>query len=160
MPGDDLLRFLGGPLPLSQWWPVIAVLLVTAALAWCAGVLVWTLPPERLRTLRLLRSVHASLVRRRFLRSLRDITRRFHDRALSPAQASAAYDRTVRSFLSVRSGIRAQYLHLEDLAGTNPELGRAVPLLAALDDAQFNNQTRSDITALGRSAEELVRTWT
>ncbi|MDG4669366.1 hypothetical protein [Mycobacterium sp. 236(2023)] len=157
MPGDDLLRFLGGPLPLSAWWPAIAVLLVILVAAWCAGVWVWTLPPERLRTIPLLRSVHTTLLRRRFLHSIHDTTQRFHERALTPAQASAAYDRAVRSFLSVHTGVRAQYLHLDDLAQTGA--AKAAPLLAAFDDAQFNNQTRSDVTALGRSAEELVRTW-
>lgn len=159
MPGDDLLRFLGGPLPLPQWWSLLPVLLVLLVITWCAGVLTWTLPPERLRTLPLLRSAHATVVRRHFLRSIHDITQQFHERTLTPAQTSAAYDRVVRSFLAVRTGIRAQYLHLEDLANTDTRLAKAVPLLAALDDAQFNTHTRSDLTALGRSAEELVRTW-
>lgn len=158
MPGDDLLRFLGGPLPLSPWWTVLAVLLVGAVLAWCVGVLVWTLPPERLRTLPVLGRLHAMLLRRRFLRTLDDITQRFSERALTPAQTSGAYDRALRSFLALRTGVRAQYLHLEDLGHT--DIAPAVPLLAALDDAQFNTQTRSDVAALGRSAQDLVRTWT
>jgi hypothetical protein len=158
MPGDDLLRFLGGPLPLSWWWPVIAALLVTAVLAWCAGVLVWTMSPERLRAIPVLRRLHAVVIRRRFLHSLYAITARFQDRELTPAQTSAAYDRALRSFLFLRTGIRAQYLHLQDLAA-DASLTRVVPLLAALDDAKFNSQTRSDITTLGRSAEQLVRTW-
>ena len=160
MPGDDLLRFLGGPLPLSWWWPVVAVLLAAVVVAWCVGVLVWTLPPQRLRTTPLLRGLHAAMIRRHFLRALRDIASRFQDRELTPAQTSAAYNRALRSFLFVRTGIRAQYLHLEDLARTDSELARAVPLLAALDDAQFNTQTRNDTAVLGRSAEELVRAWT
>ena len=158
MPGDDLLRFLGGPLPLSTWWPVLAALLVGLVVVWCVGVLVWTLPPERLRTLPVLRGIHAALVRRRFLRAIRTTTEQFRGRTMSPTEASSAYDRTLRSFLFVRTGQRAQYLHLGDM--TEGELARAVPLLSALDDAQFNNQTRSDVTALAHSAEELVRRWT
>lgn len=158
MPGDDLLRFLGGPLPLSAWWPVLAGLLVVLVVVWCVGVVLWTLPPERLRKLPVLSNIHAALTRRRFLRAIRTTTQRFRDRTLSPAQASAAYDRTLRSFLFVRTGLRAQYLHLSDMS--EGDLNRAVPLLSALDDAQFNNQSRSDVTALAHSAEELVRRWT
>lgn len=160
MPGDDLLRFLGGPLPLSWWWPVASILLVAVVIAWCVGVLVWTLPAQRLRSVPVLRRLHAVLIRQRFLRRLDDIAARFQDRELTVAQAGAAYDRTLRSFLFVRTGIRVQYLHLADLAPAEAELARAVPLLAALDDAQFNAETTSDIDTLGRSAAAMVRAWT
>lgn len=79
---------------------------------------------------------------------------------MTPLEASTAYDRTLRSFLFVRTGVRAQYLHLTDLEVTDSRLGRAVPLLAALDDVRFNAQTRSDVVALGHQAERLVSTWT
>ena len=160
MPGDDLLRFLGGPLPLSWWWSILPVVLIVLAAFWCVGILLWTLPPHRLREIPVLRSVHAALVRRRFLRSIRITTQKVRDRAMTPLEASTAYDRTLRSFLFVRTGVRAQYLHLTDLEVTDSRLGRAVPLLAALDDVRFNAQTRSDVVALGHQAERLVSTWT
>ncbi|TRW78232.1 hypothetical protein FK535_26095 [Mycolicibacterium sp. 018/SC-01/001] len=160
MPGDDLLRFLGGPLPLAWWWPVLAVLLVVVTITWCVGVMLWTLPPHRLRAIPGLRSVHAALVRRRFLRSIRATTQKVRDRTLTPQEASTAYDRILRSFLFVRTGVRAQYLHLTDLEVIDSHVGRAVPLLAVLDDIRFNTQTRSDVVALGHQAERLVSTWT
>jgi hypothetical protein len=158
MPGDDLLRFIGGPLAASWWWLVLAIVFVAAVVAWCVGVIVWTLPPQRLRTIPVLRNLHARLIRRRFTRSIRNTSRLYVQRGLSPAQACGSYGRTVRAFLFVRTGIRAQYLHLGDLAAG--ELATAVPLLAGLHDAQFNAESRADVTGLGRSAEELIRKWT
>lgn len=158
MPGDDLLRFIGGPLPPSSWWLVLAIAVVGLVLAWCAGVVVWTMPPHRLRTIPVIRELHAHLTRRRFVRAIQHTTQLHGERALSAAQASAAYSRTVRSFLFVRTGIRAQYLHLGDIA--DGELSEAVPLLTGLHDAQFNAESRAEVAALGRSAEELIRAWT
>ncbi|MCV7281798.1 hypothetical protein H7J88_19395 [Mycolicibacterium flavescens] len=157
MPGDDLLRFIGGPLPLPVWWTVLAVVLVLIAVGWCVGVLLWTLPPERLRRIPVLRTLHAKLIRRRFTRAIADTTALYQTRAMSGPQASAAYGRTLRSFLFVATGIRAQYLHLTELR--DGELAKAVPVLTWLHDAQFNAESRADVTALGRSAEELIRTW-
>ncbi|SEH46705.1 hypothetical protein SAMN04489835_0133 [Mycolicibacterium rutilum] len=157
MPGDDLLRFIGGPLPLPGWWTLLAVLLVVVAVGWCVGVVLWTLPPARLRRIPVLRNLHAKLVRRRFSKTIADTTARYQARALTGPQASAAYGRAVRSFLFVATGVRAQYLHLAELR--DGELARAVPVLTRLHDAQFNADSRADVTALGRSAEELIRTW-
>ncbi|MEH3139487.1 MAG: hypothetical protein PGN37_04750 [Mycobacterium kyogaense] len=160
MPGDDLLRFLGGPLPLSWWWSLLPVVLVVLVALWVVGVLLWTLPPHRLRRIPVLRSIHGALVRRSFLRSIRTTTRKVRERALTPLEASTAYDRTLRSFLFVHTGVRAQYLHLSDLEVTDNSLGRAIPLLTALDDVRFNAQSRSDVVALGHQAERLVSSWT
>jgi hypothetical protein len=157
MPGDDLLRFIGGPLAASWWWLVLAIVIVGAVVTWCVAVVVWTMPPQRLRAIPVIRDLHARLIRRRFIRSVQQITQRYRERTLSQAQAGAAYGRTVRSFLFLRTGVRAQYLHLADL--TDGELSKAVPLLTVLDDAQFNTRSRADVTSLGRSAEELIRTW-
>jgi len=158
MPGDDLLRFIGAPLPASPWWLALAIVLVVLVVTWWVGVIVWTMPPQRLRTVPLLGDLHATLIRRRFTRSIRQTSHLYVQQALSPGQASATYGRTVRAFLFLRTGIRAQYLHLGELAGG--DLAAAVPLLAKLHDAQFNTDARTDVAALGRSAEELIRTWT
>jgi len=157
MQRDDLLRFIGPPPSPSVWWPVLAGVLVAVGALWCGAVIVWTLPPERLRNIPLLRNLHAHLLRRRFSRTIRQTTQAYQGRALTPAQAGAAYSRALRSFLYLRTGIRAQYLHLPELA--DGELADAVPLLAALHDVQFNQQTCTDVAALGNSAEEVIRRW-
>jgi hypothetical protein len=157
MPADDLLRFVGGPLLFSSWWLWVGLILVAAVVVWCAGVVIWTMSPARLRTLPILGALHRRLVRRRFARSIRKTIHHYRSGGLSAAQAGAVVSRTLRSFLYVATGVRAQYLHVREIAAG--ELTRAGPLLEALNDIQFNRSTRADIGVLGRSAEELIRSW-
>ncbi|WP_156689744.1 hypothetical protein [Mycobacterium sp. Marseille-P9652] len=157
MPADGLLRFIGGPPAFSAWWPVLGCLLLTAVIGWYATVFVWTLPPATLRRMPVVSDIHAWVNRRRFARAVRRIGARYRDGDLTPAQASAAISRTVRSFLYVATGIRAQYMHVEQLAGGR--LAAAGPLLEGLNDARFNPSARADVAALGRSAEELISAW-
>ncbi|MEB3049734.1 hypothetical protein KV112_08300 [Mycolicibacter sp. MYC123] len=158
MPTDDLLRFIGGPLPFSAWWIVFGVLLVLAVIAWLAGVFVWTLPPSRLRRMPVVRTVHAWLTRRRFTAAVRTACGRYQAGGVTAAQASTDISRTVRSFLYVKTGIRAQYLHVDDIA--DGPLAPAAALLAGLNVVRFDPQARADVAAIGRSAEELISTWT
>lgn len=158
MPGDDLLRFIGGPLPFPWWWRVLGVLLVLAVIGWYTAVFVWTLPPSRLRRLPGIRIIHALVTRRRFLAAIRKIDSRYRNGDLTHAQAGAQISRAVRSFLSVATGVPAQYLHNEQL--TDGRLAAAVPVLDSCTDAQFNPDAQVDVTALGRSAEELISSWT
>jgi hypothetical protein len=157
MPADDLLRFIGGPLPFSIWWLVAGVLLVLAVIGWCTGVFVWTLPPARLRSIPVVNRLHAALTRRRFIRSLRVIDERFRGGMLSPAQASAEISRTLRRFLFVKTGSRAQYMHVDEVS--DGPLAPAAPLLAWLNDVQFSPQSRADVIELNHAAEELISTW-
>jgi hypothetical protein len=76
---------------------------------------------------------------------------------VAPAQASASISRALRSFLYVATGIKAQYMHVEQLA--DGPLGTAVPVLMGLNEAQFNPEGRADVGALARSAEELISSW-
>lgn len=158
MPGDDLLRFIGGPLAPSGWWLVLAAVIIVALVAWCAGVVIWTLPPHRLRTIPVLRDWHANLTRRRFTRAIEETTARYGRRELSREGAATAYNHTLRSFLYLRTGVYAKNLLTEYLAQS--ELSDAVPLLTLLQDVQFNPESRADVLALGRSAEELIHAWT
>jgi hypothetical protein len=158
VPGDDLMRFIGPPPSPSSWWLLLVAMLVAVVAAWCVAVMVWTLPAQRLRRLPVVGAVHARLVRRLFLRSVDQTTRALHGRVLAPAQAAAAYGRAVRSFLFLRTGIRAQYLHQADLG--SGELAAAVPLLDRIHAAQFDADRAAEVPELGRAAEELIRTWT
>lgn len=154
---DDLLRFIGGPLPFSFWWVWVGVLLVIVVVVWCTGVFVWTTAPARLRTLPVIRNLHGWLVRRRFARSLQRTNQQYLAGGLTPAQAGAAVSRILRSFIYVTTGVRAQYLHVGDIA--DGELWGVGPLFNALNDVQFSAAPQSDMVTLGRSAEELVRAW-
>jgi hypothetical protein len=158
MPVDDLLRFIGGPLPFSQWWLFAGLFVFIFVVAWYGMVFVWTLPPSVLRRIPLIRSFHAEVNRRRFVRAIRNIDAQYRGGGLGPAQACAALSRTVRSFLYVSTGIKAQYIHVEQLA--DGPLGAAVPVLKDLNDVRFNPGTRTEVGTLVRSARELVSSWT
>lgn len=157
MPVDDLLRFIGGPMVSSMWWVWGGLLLIAVVIAWGVGVFVWTMPPARLRAIPVIDGVHGWLVRRRFVRSIAQLNAQFMAGGLTPAQAGAGVSRILRSFLYVATGVRAQYLHVGDIA--EGELAGVGPLLNALNDVQFSGQSRTDMVALGRAAEELIRTW-
>ncbi|KUI44217.1 hypothetical protein AU197_02985 [Mycobacterium sp. IS-1590] len=154
---DDLLRFVGGPMPYSSGWLWLGALLVLAVIVWYIGVFMWTLPAQRLRRLPLARSLHARLLRRRFARSVQRIAARHRHGELTDAEAGAAMSRTLRSFLHQATGIRAQYMQLDDIA--SGELAPAAPTLAALDDAQFNAASPVRVVEAGATTEELIRSW-
>ncbi|MDT5147743.1 MAG: hypothetical protein QOC58_2388 [Mycobacterium sp.] len=157
MRADDLLRFIGGPLPFSAWWLVLGILLLLIVIAWYATVFVWTLPPARLRRMPVIKNIHARLNRRRFARAVRKIGAQYRDGVLTSAQAGAQISRTLRSFVYVATGTRAQYMHVGQFTGGR--LATVVPLLEGLNDAQFNPEAQADVVALGHSAEELIASW-
>ncbi len=155
---DDLLRHVFGPQPYSLCWLWWAVLLVLAVISWLVGVFVWTLPSNRLRRIPVVRRLHARLIRNRFARCVRDIAGEHRAGRMSAPAACAAISRTVRSFLHQATGVRAQYLHVGDMA--DRRLSAATPLLTRLADAQFNAQSRVDVADVTARAQELIRSWT
>jgi hypothetical protein len=155
---DDLLRHVIGPTPYSSWWLWIAMLLLLVLIVWYAGVFVWTLPNRRLRDLPVLGGMRDKMVRHRFARTVREIGDRYRSGELAAAPAGAAVSRALRGFLQETTGVRAEYMQLDDIAGG--ELASAAPLLAQLNDAQFNAMSQVDVGAVSDSAEELIRSWT
>ncbi|SPM36044.1 hypothetical protein MRAB57_3882, partial [Mycobacterium rhizamassiliense] len=155
---DDLLHHVFGPQPYSWWWLLIAVLLVVIVIFWYAVLFVWTLSSHRLRRIPVVRGLHARWLRRRFAHAVQSITDEHAAGRMSAPQACAAIGGTVRSFLHQATGARAQYLHLGAMAGENLEA--AVPLLTRLGDAQFNAETRVDVSDVAAGAQELIQSWT
>ena len=154
---DDLLRFVMGPMPYSEWWLWLALALLAVVIAWYVGVFVWTLPSRRLRRLPVVRSVHGTLLRRRFARAVGSIREQYRAGDLSAAQASAQMSGTLRSFLHQATGTRAQYMHVDDISAS--DLAAAAPLFSALNDVQFNAGSPVDVGETGAAAEELIRSW-
>jgi hypothetical protein len=154
---DDLLRFVSGPTPYSAWWLWIALALLVIVIAWCVGVFVWTLPSERLRSMPVVRSLHGQLLRRRFARAIRSIDERYRAGDISAVQAGAQMSRTLRSFLHQATGTRAQYMHVDDIGSS--DLAKAAPVFSALNDAQFNTASPVNVSRVGSTAEELIRSW-
>lgn len=155
---DDLLRHVFGPQPYSSWWLCCAVLLILAVIGWYLVIFVWTLPSERLRRIPVVRQVHARLIRYRFARRVRGIGAKHDAGRMSAPAACAAIGRTVRSFLHQATGDRAQFQHLDAIS--TGDLAAAAPLLTRLGDAQFNAESRIDVSDVSIQAQELIRSWT
>ena len=62
---DDLLRFVGGPIPYLPVVAVARVVSVVLVIVWCTGVPGVDAGPQRLRRIPVVRSLHAALLRRR-----------------------------------------------------------------------------------------------
>ena len=155
---DDLLHFVDGPTRYSSLWLWLGLLLLVAVIAWYAGVFVWTMPSQRLRRIPVIRSMHYTLLRRRFTRTIRSIDESYRAGDLSAAQACAQMSHTLRSFLHQATGARAHYMHLDDIADS--DLADAAPVFEALNDARFNTASQVNVGQVGASAQELIRTWT
>ena len=154
---DDVLQFVIGPSPYAASWLWLGLALLIVVIAWYAGVFIWTLPADRLRSIPWIRSVHSKLLRRRFSRRIRSIDQRYRAGELTAAQAGRQMSRTLRSFLHQATGTRAQYMHVERIGSS--ELAEAAPLFAALNDAQFNTTSPVNVSEVGSTAEELIRSW-
>ena len=156
---NDLLRYLFGPAGFSWWWWVPVALLVAAVAGWYVAVMVWTLPPATLRANKFLASTHRRVVADRFCRSVRATTAAYQSGAISARAACDAYSRTLRSFLFVTTGRRAQYMQLPELAVG--ELAPAAPLATGLDELRFGGGAEAvNVAAVGQSVEEVIRSWT
>lgn len=154
---DDVLRFVIGPSPYATLWLWLGLALLALVIAWYVGVFVWTLPADRLRSIPWVRSAHSKLLRRRFSGAIRAIDGRYRAGELSAAQASHQMSRTLRSFLHQATGTRAQFMHVDHIEAS--DVADAAPLIAALNDAQFNAASPVDISEVGSTVEELIRSW-
>jgi hypothetical protein len=154
---DDLLRFVSGPAPYSVWWLWLGLTLLLLVIVWYVGVFVATLPSNRLRQMRGVRSLHARMLRRRFARAVETIGARYRSGELSATEAGAQMSRTLRSFLHQATGTPAQYMHVDDIESS--DLAAAAPLFWALNDAQFNTVSPVEVSEIGSAAEELILSW-
>lgn len=155
---DDLLRYVIGPTPASWWWMWLALLLAAVLAGWYVAVILWTRPPESRHVPHVVERVQAALVRRRFATEVRRVGERYRAGELGGAQAGAALSATLRDFLTAATGARAQYMQLAEM--TDGEVARATPLLARINDVQFNAHSAEDIADLSGATEELILTWT
>ena len=154
---DDLLEFVSGPTPYSSWWLWLGVALLLLVIAFYVGVVVWTLPSSRLRTMRGVRGLHARMLRRRFARSVRDTGAQYRAGELSATEAGARMSRTLRSFLHQATGAPVQYMHVDAIGAG--KLAAAAPVFSALNDAQFNTVSPVDVNEIGATTEELILSW-
>ncbi|MGV0810529.1 hypothetical protein ABQF34_01065 [Mycolicibacterium boenickei] len=155
---DDLLRHVIGPTPYSPVWLWTALGLILLLCGWYAGVFVLTSPRRAVRDLPLLGAARAEFLRRRSARAVRTIGNRYRAGDLSAAPAGAELSREVRAFLHAATGVQAQYMQVDAIAGS--AAAPAAPILAELTDIQFNHRSTLDAGAISDTAEELIRGWT
>lgn len=156
MPGD-LLRYVGGPQPYSSWWLWLGLVLIAIVIGWYGLVFVATMSTARLRQLPAVGELHGRLMRRRFVGIIRRIGERRRRGELSDAGAYDAMSHALRGFLQQATGVRAQYLQVDEIAVG--ALAPAAPLIAALRDARYDTTANADADRLGAAAEELIRSW-
>lgn len=154
---DELVRFVSGPTPYSSWWVWLAVALLVVLVGWYAAVFVFTMPRQRIRGLPLLGAARSELAKRRSARTVRAIGERYRAGELAAAPAAAAISRELRAFLHAATGTRAEYMHIDAIATGG--LALAAPVLAQLNDAQFNAGSRVDVGSVSDSTEELIHAW-
>lgn len=154
---DELVSFVIGPTPYSSWWVWLAALMLLVLIGWYAAVFVFTMPGRRIRGLPVIGAARSELIKRRSARAVRAIGERYRAGELAAAPAAAAVSREVRAFLHAATGVRAEYMQVDDIA--DGELASAAPVLAELVDAQFNADTIVDVGAASDSAEELIHSW-
>lgn len=158
---DDLVGRLIGPTPYSSSWLWAAGALIALTVLWYVVVFRWTAPGRPPELPSVLDAARIALLRRRTVRSLDGIERRFRTGSLTPAAAGAALGSELRRFLRDATGLRAEYVQVPDLPSVSGgRLAPAAPILAELEDAQFNADTAVDLGAAGAAARELVRQWT
>lgn len=154
---DDLLRHVIGPTPYPSWWLWLAIGLTVLLVAWYAGVVLLTMPRRRLRTLPVIGVARDRLIRHRFARAVRAIGDRYRAGELAAAPAGEAISREVRRFLQLATGVRAEYMQIDEVAMS--EIASAAPLLADLIDVRFNAESALDVGEVSHDAEELIRSW-
>ena len=154
---DDLLRHVIGPTPYSSWWLWLAIGLSVLLVAWYVGVVVFTMPRRRLRTVPLVGATRDRMIRYRAARNVRAIGDRYRAGELAAAPAGEAVSRELRRFLHQVSGMRAEYMQVEDVE--NSDIAPAATVLAHLVDVRFNTASQLDVGLVSRDAEELIRSW-
>jgi hypothetical protein len=148
-----------GPTAYSSAWWWLALLLSVALIAWYAGVLLWTVPGRRLRDARVIGGLREGLARHRYAKAIRDIGVRYRTGELDSVSAAAALSGELRGFLHSVTGVRVEYMQLDDIADDGA-LASAAPIFGELGDAQFNDASHVDVGMVSTAAEELIRSWT
>jgi hypothetical protein len=154
---NDYLKWIVAPLPYSVLWLVLGVLLILGVIGWFVGVLVWTLPVERLRSIPVIRDISALVLRRKFSAAIGGVTDRYHAGELSSREAYTAMSRILRNFVYFRTGVAAQYMALGEVAGS--AAAAAAPAVSALYSRQFELDDSPDVAATAAQVRSTIQSW-
>lgn len=140
-----------------MFWLVVGVLLVLAVVGWFAGVVVWTLPAERLRTIPVIRDIFARVLQRKFSAAVGRVDSRYQAGELTARQAYAEMSRIVRNFVYYRTGVRAQYMALGEVADSSA--AAVAPVVSALYSRQFEPVEDHGVTVAAAQVRSAIRSW-
>lgn len=154
---NDQLKWIVAPLPYSVLWLVLGVLLVLGVIGWFVGVLVWTLPVERLRAIPVIRDISARVLRRKFGAAIGKISARHHAGELTARQAYAEMSRVLRNFVYYRTGVAAQYMALGEVADS--AAAEAAPAVSVLYSRQFDSDDNPDVAATAAQVRSTIQSW-
>lgn len=154
----DYLKWIVAPLPYSVLWLVLGVLSILGVIGWFAGVVVWTLPVQRLRTIPVIRDITAWVLRRKFGAAIGRVSDRHRSGELNSRQASAEMSRILRNFVYFQTGVRAQYMALGEM--THSAAAAAAPAMSALYERQFESGDDSpDLAVTVAQVRSTIRSW-
>ncbi|OKH77966.1 hypothetical protein EB75_28625 [Mycobacterium sp. ST-F2] len=154
---NDFLKWIVAPLPYSWFWLVLGVLLVLGVIGWFIGVVVWTLPVERLRSIPVIRDVSARVLQRKFSSAVGKVTDRHRAGELNSRQAYAEMSRILRNFVFYRTGVRAQYMTLGEVE--QGPAAAAAPIVKALYSRQFAATPNPDVAAAAAQVRSAIQSW-
>lgn len=154
---NDFLKWIVAPLPYSWFWLVLGVLLVLGVIGWFVGVLVWTLPVERLRTIPVIRDLSVRVLQRKFGAAVGRVADRHRAGELNSRQAYAEMSRILRNFVFYRTGVRAQYMTAGEVA--QGPAAAAAPIVNALYTRQFDAAENPDVAAAAAQVRSAIQSW-
>lgn len=154
---SEHLKWIVAPLPYSVLWLVLGVLLVLGVIGWFVGVVVWTLPVQRLRTIPVIRDISARVLQRKFGAQIGKVSDRYQAGELTSRQAYTEMSRILRNFVYFRTGVAAQYMALGEVADS--PAAAAAPAVSALYSRQFELGDSPDVAATAAQVRSTIQSW-
>jgi len=154
---NDYLKWIVAPLPYSVMWLVVGIVLVLLVIGWCIGIFVWTLPVEKLRTIPVIRHITARLLRYKFSAAIDTVRTNHNAGKLNSRQAHGAMSRILRTFIYLRTGVRAPYMSLAEVAHSGA--AEAAPVVAQLYSGQFEVGEDANVTATAAAVRSVIQSW-
>ncbi|AWG48254.1 Uncharacterised protein [Mycobacteroides abscessus subsp. abscessus] len=153
----DYLKWVVAPLPYSVLWLVLGVIMILLVIGWCIGIFVWTMPVEKLRSIPVVRDISARVLRRKFNAAIDKVRRDHEAGALDSRQAHGAMSRVLRTFIYMRTGVRAPYMSLGEVAHSGA--ARVAPVVAQLYSGQFEMGDDADVAAAAAAVRDVIQSW-
>ena len=154
----DYLDSIVAPLPYSIAWLILGVLVILGVAGWGIGIIVWTLPVERLRTIPVIRDITARVLRRKFSAAVGRVGDRYRAGEMTTRQAYSELSRILRNFVYFQTGVRAPYMALDEMARSGA--AAVAPAMSALYAKQFDDGGENpDVAVTAAQVRSTIRSW-